>query len=87
MELGIRGPITDEQHQDLARIRKSEGHLLGLIYRALNYAQVEAGAVHYGLEDVPVEEILATCEALTVPQARLGGLHLRRAPCDPALQV
>jgi len=47
MELGIRGPISPEQRQDLGRIRKSERHLLGLINGVLNYAQIEAGAVHY----------------------------------------
>ncbi len=87
MELGIRGPLTDEQRHDLARIRKSEKHLLGLINGVLNYAQVEAGAVHYELTQVKVDEVLATCEALVAPQANNKALALRRWPCDPALTV
>ncbi|MES3033503.1 MAG: PAS domain-containing protein [Gemmatimonadota bacterium] len=87
MELGIRGPVTSEQLHDLARIRKSERHLLGLINGVLNYAQVEAGAVRYEVEDVPLEEILATCEALTTPQVRTKGLTLRRDAADPVLLV
>ena len=87
IELGIRGPVTDEQRQDLARIRKCQQHLLGLINGVLNYARVEAGVVHYELEDVAVEEVLASCEALTVPQVRSKGLVLQRQPCHPSLIV
>ncbi len=87
MELGIRGPITAEQRHDLARIRKSEKHLLGLINGVLNYAQVEAGATHYDIESVVLEEVLATCDALTAPQMRGKELTLCRQPARPELTV
>jgi signal transduction histidine kinase len=81
IELGIRGPVTEEHRQDLGRIRKSEKHLPGLISGVLSYAQVEAGAAHYELEPVPLDEVLITGEALTAPQVRTKGLVLRRQPC------
>ena len=87
MELGIRGPITEEQRLDLARIRKSEEHLLGLINGVLNYSRIEAGAVRYSVSDVSVDEVLSTCEALVTPQVRAKKLELRYAGCDPALAV
>jgi signal transduction histidine kinase len=87
MELGIRGPITEEQRLDLARIRKSEQHLLGLINGVLNYSRIEAGAVRYSLSDVSVDEVLCTCEALVAPQVRAKKLEFRYAGCDPALAV
>ena len=87
MEFGIRGPVTDEQRHDLARIRKSQKHLLGLINGVLNYAQVEAGAVHYDMEAVSVDECLSTCEAFTMPQARSNGLMLHRESCDASIVV
>src|SRR5689334_20835687 len=68
MELGLRGPVTEEQRQDLARIRKSEQHLLGLINGVLNYSRIEAGAVRYDLRHIRVDEVLCTCEALVAPQ-------------------
>ena len=85
MELGIRGPLTAEQREDLMRIRKSERHLLGLINGVLNYSRIEAGAVEYDLRDVVVDDALATCEALVAPQATLRGLTLVRTPCEPEL--
>jgi signal transduction histidine kinase len=87
MELGIRGPITEEQRLDLARIRKSEQHLLGLINGVLNYSRIEAGAVRYTMGDVNVDEVLCTCEALVAPQVRAKKLEFRYAGCDPALAV
>ena len=59
MELGIHGPLTEDQRQDLARIRKTQRHLLGLINGVLDYARVEAGAVRYAVRDVAVDETLA----------------------------
>lgn len=68
--LGVRGPVTPEQRVDLERIQQSQRHLQGLINGLLNYTRVEAGAVLYEMADVPVDELLAACEALTLPQAR-----------------
>ncbi|HYW31868.1 MAG TPA: ATP-binding protein [Gemmatimonas sp.] len=87
IELGIRGPVSPEQRQDLARIRKSQRHLLGLINGVLNYAQVEAGATYYEIDAVSVDEVLTMCESLTLPQARRASLTLQHTPCDPALLV
>lgn len=77
LELGIRGPVSEEQRVDLARIRKSQRHLLGLINGVLNYARVEAGAVQYEMTEVILSHVLATCEGLVVPQIRAKGLRLQ----------
>ncbi|GAC1477988.1 MAG: hypothetical protein NVS1B4_21390 [Gemmatimonadaceae bacterium] len=87
IELGVRGPVTDEQRQDLARIRKSQRHLLGLINGVLNYARAEAGAVRYDSVDVVLNEALGQCEALVAPQMRTRRLTFRFAGCDPTLAV
>ncbi len=87
IELGIRGPVTPDQRADLERIQRAQRHLLGLINGVLNYAKVDAGAVHYEVADVPLDEVLATSEALIAPQARAKGLTLRREACDPTLAV
>jgi signal transduction histidine kinase len=85
IELGIRGPITAEQQADLARIQKSQRHLLGLINGVLNYARVEAGAIYYEIVDVAIDDVLATCEALTAPQVKARGLTLRLEPVEHAV--
>jgi PAS domain S-box-containing protein len=87
IELGIRGPITDAQRADLARIQMSQRHLLGLINQVLNYARVETGAVEYDLVGVRVGDALAGAEALIVPQVRAKGLTYRVGDCEPGLAV
>src|SRR6185503_681996 len=85
IEVGVHGPGTPEQRNALMRIQSSERHLLGLINGVLNYAKIDAGALAYAVEDVPLQEVLTTCEALVAPQARSKALELRRHTCDPDL--
>jgi PAS domain S-box-containing protein len=87
MEMGIRGPITAQQRDDLHRIQQSQRHLLGLINEVLNYARLETGMVHYDLADVRLRDVIAGAEALVAPQARARELALAVAPCPPALAV
>ena len=87
MEMGIRGPVTDQQRTDLGRIQQSQRHLLGLVNEVLNYAKLESGAVRYDLIDLPACEALAAAEALVAPQARARGLALTVAACPADLVV
>jgi signal transduction histidine kinase len=77
IELGVHGPVTQDQLSALDRIQRSQRHLLGLINGVLNYAKIDAGAVEYHVRDVQVDEVLATCEALTAPHARTKQLDFR----------
>lgn len=85
--LGLHGPVTDEQRDDLDRIRASQRHLLGLINGVLNYARIEAGVVTFDPDDVALADCLETCRSLTAPQARSAGLRLVSNPVDAELMV
>jgi signal transduction histidine kinase len=87
IEMGIRGPVTNEQRADLARIQMSQRHLLGLINGVLNYTKIEAGVVQYAKDDVYVDEVLNICEALTAPQVRAKQLTLNYEAEDRALVI
>lgn len=87
IELGLHGPVTPEQRADLARIQRSQRHLMGLINGVLNYSRLEAGAVRYAVQDVAVDEVLATCEALVAPQVSARRLAMAFGGCDRALTV
>ncbi|HEX2203405.1 MAG TPA: ATP-binding protein, partial [Longimicrobium sp.] len=87
LEMGLRGPVTAQQREDLLRIQASQRHLLGLINEVLDFAKLETGAVSYATADVPAREALAEAEALVAPQARVRGLALEVEPCDETLAV
>jgi signal transduction histidine kinase len=82
LEMGIRGPITPEQREDLHRIQSSQRHLLGLINEVLNYAKLETGTVSYDIEDVVARESMIAAESLVAPQARAKGITLVTADCS-----
>src|SRR3712207_6187468 len=85
MEMGIRGPVTAQQREDLARIQASQRHLLGLINEVLNYAKLETGTVHFAVTTVRVRDALAGAEALVAPQAQAKGLALTVTECPADL--
>jgi signal transduction histidine kinase len=82
IEMGIRGPVSKQQRDDLARIQASQRHLLGLINEVLNYAKLETGTVHYQIGEVTVSSALASAEALVAPQAQAKGLVLDVETCE-----
>ena len=85
IELGVRGAVTDDQRGDLARIRRAQRHLLGLINEVLNYARLESGAVHYEQTTVRACDALAAAEALVAPQAHAKGIALTVVECPATL--
>lgn len=87
MEMEVRGPITAAQREDLARIKRSQTHLLGLINEVLNYTRIEAGAMRYDIEPVSAEEVMSAVEPLVAPLFRAKGLSFEREKAPPAYQV
>ncbi|GAC1485757.1 MAG: hypothetical protein NVS1B5_07670 [Gemmatimonadaceae bacterium] len=75
LAMGVRGPLNAEQAQDIARIRRSQQHLLTLITDVLNFAKVDAGQTEYRLTAVPVDEALRDTESMIAPQILAKGLH------------
>ena len=87
LEMGLRGPVTTEQVEDLGRIRRSQRHLLGLINDLMNFAKLESGRVELDFADVSVNEILAVLDALTEPQVAAKQIVYKDNRCDPTLTV
>jgi signal transduction histidine kinase len=87
IEMGIRGPVTEEQAEDLRRIRASQHVLLRLVEDVLDVAKLEAGRVHLELVKVRVHDVLAGAEALVFPQLLSKSLQYQYRPYDPTLTV
>ena len=87
LELGIRGPVTPEQRQDLQRIRRSQRRLLALITDVLNFAKIETGTVHFTWTQVPVDELLISVGELISAQVRERRLVYSAQLCGAACTV
>jgi PAS domain S-box-containing protein len=83
LQLGISGPLTDEQRLHLDRIDRSQHHLLGIINDILNYSRIEAGQVQYEVGPVSMQAVMAAVVPMVAPQAQAKELALRTVPCGP----
>jgi signal transduction histidine kinase len=75
LELGISGPVSDMQREQLGRIRRSQRHLLGIIEDLLDLSRLEHGVpADIDLGPMPVHETLGSLEALIAPQLKARNL-------------
>ena len=87
MDLGIRGPVSDEQHADFTRIKRSTRHLLSLINDILNFAKLEAGHVDFRTDDVEIDAIIAEVEEMMTPQFRAKSIVVERQECSSLVRA
>jgi PAS domain S-box-containing protein len=85
IQLGLSGPVTDEQMEQLERIQRSQQHLLGVINDILNFSRIEAGQVAYDIGPVAMDEVVDAVAPMVSLQARDKRLSLRLARCAPTL--
>ena len=76
LDLGISGSMTDEQRQQIGRIRDSARHLLGLVNEVLDLAKVEAGQLAVYMRASPARLAIESALALAQPMAEANGLTL-----------
>ena len=79
LEMELRGPLTDAQKSDLARIKRGQLHLLGIINDILNFTRLEVTEVKYDIVDVPLRALIADLDAVVSSLARAKRPHL---PCE-----
>lgn len=87
LELGMRGPVTDQQREAIARIRRSEQHLLGIVNDILMFAKSESGRIPLNLQDTAVEEAIEAVRFLIAPMLVPNDLKFVREDCDEPLSV
>jgi len=70
LKLELRGPITQEQRDDLERIDRSQRHLLSLINDVLNFAKIEAGHVAVDSTPMALAQVMDSLREFVEPQLR-----------------
>jgi len=86
-ELEIRGQLTPEQKQDIARIKHSQQALLRLIEDVLSFAKIESGRLEYQYEDVPLDTVLTSLETFVSPSLAQKHVGYHVDGCGPDVIV
>jgi PAS domain S-box-containing protein len=75
LEMGVHGPVTPAQIDALARVTRSQQHLLRLINDLLNLARIESGRVDYDLQAISLDDVVQTTLPMIEPQLATRGLR------------
>jgi len=87
LELGVRGPLTEEQRGDLQRIKINHRTLLRLIEDVLDFAKLESGRFQFRIAPLAVDGLLHTLETFVAPSLRKKGLAYAFEPCGADVLV
>lgn len=85
LEMGLRGPLTDLQRADLARMRNNQEHLTILITEILDFAKTGSGHVTYSAKDVQCCAVIQRAVELIEPLFGRKGLTFDGISGDPSL--
>ena len=85
LDEGISGELNDAQRAQLARIRASANHLLGLIDEVLTFSRLDAGKELVQEEEVDVRSVVSSALLMVKPLADGKGLTLRDETRDGRL--
>jgi len=80
LEMELRGPLTEAQRADLARIKRSQEHLLGIINDILNFTRLEATELKFEIIDVPLRPMMGDLDAMVSSLARAKSLLYESEP-------
>jgi PAS domain S-box-containing protein len=79
LDMGVHGPITEAQREALARIDRSQRHLLRLINDVLNLSRIEAGRVDYTVEKIVLADLVAHVMPMVEPQMSAKNIEFESA--------
>jgi signal transduction histidine kinase len=82
LDLGLTGPLTDAQRQQINRIRASGQHLLGLVTEILDLSKIDAGHMTVQHIAAAADDVIEAAVILVQPDVDARGLTLRTPPAS-----
>ena len=74
LDMGLRGPVTENQHADYARVKANQKHLTLLITEILNFVRVGSGSQSYTFSEFNACDVLTHAIELVEPLVGQRGL-------------
>ncbi|CAN5123439.1 ATP-binding protein [soil metagenome] len=82
IDMELRGPVTEAQHTDLARIRTNQKYLTSLITDLLNLTKVGGGNLVYNTTNIAARETVLAGISIVEPLIAQRNLSLETVLCD-----
>ena len=83
LDLGITGPLTTKQHENVQRIRTSSSHLLALVNDVLDLARIESGTMKLSRAEIETRPSIDAALSLVEPMARAKQIPITVNTDDP----
>ena len=83
IDLGLHGPVTEQQHNSLVRIRANQQHLLSLITEIMDYARIGGVRTLRPLIDVSMASVITDVARALSSIVEAKGLTLETPPVPP----
>jgi signal transduction histidine kinase len=87
LEMEVKGPLTEDQHDQITRIRTNQRHLLSLVNTVLDFAKLDAGRMEFNIRPVPVSAAIRDVESVVAPLAEARGIIFPRECVNDHLVV
>jgi signal transduction histidine kinase len=87
LELGMRGPISEQQREAIQRIRRSQEHLLGIVNDILMFSKTENGRIPISLEPTPLTPLIRAMHFLVEPLLEQREILFTFEDCVPEVSV
>ncbi|HKY98592.1 MAG TPA: ATP-binding protein [Gemmatimonadaceae bacterium] len=85
MAMGVHGPVSEQQKEDLDRISASQRHLLGIINDILNFSRIEAGRIEYHIVPFDLASTIRSVFDMVQPLALNKSINLEIQECPPGI--
>jgi signal transduction histidine kinase len=83
LDLGLRGPVTEQQRADFARVKASQQHLSALITEILNFARLAGEGTSIAISDVNACDVMQSAIDLVRPLFGQKGVVFEGMTGDP----
>ncbi len=87
LAMGLRGPLTEPQAEDVRRIQRAYHHLSHVVDDLLSYSKIISGHLSLHVTDVALRDALRAIAELVMPQAAARHITITLGDTDQSLVV
>jgi signal transduction histidine kinase len=87
IDIGVRGPVTEDQRRDLDRVRHNQRHLLTLIGNILDFTRLDAQKLPFDIGDLQVDRVVEDVLVSVAPLLDAKALRRQCIGCNTTIRA